>query len=1557
MVDLLKKNKKLMIVFAVGFVCLVLVFIISLNYYEITAENVWFSSVEALVNTISIMTFDPSVGIQDLFEAGIDRFQIILYSLLIIAVPLLTAAFFISAFIQLLYHYRLHSSKKKRTPILLFGYNSMTQAFLDSFIAYENSDQSLDRDKWCIYLITSDQIDEEEKIRYSENQIFIFSDHFLEQEQIPVRMLKKIRTSSSPKILLFYESGMKNYSIISRMETIPSDKRCTKQDMNLFIRLIQNMKRSEKSEQSLLGHVTSKIEIAPKAQILLRCEKNGIRGQIASLPQLWDLKTEKSLNYDHEGSDTEASNSNEVQDRSPLNIEMFNLNQQRAVQVVKNLIQDQKLEAEPETWNLSHLIIGYTPLTEEIICQLIQNSIISENNRITIDVLTDDSKRDLNCFISRFQLNVLHFVDEWTLTFNPEYIDGIFQFRFIQSNLFVNDVERFLNNSPTKFETIFIDSGNPEEDFQIAVRISSEIQCQKKEPTALLWMANEEISLEPYFEASHQRLQLAMDNSEKLSAELIDSFFSQIHFLPKAEDCLLFVQIINQNNQNAVKKNDTLYHEIKMEHLEPNNQEKTVRIGLNPVRWDSNLALENHRPNKDLLWQYLVGQSGISEQALLDEIFGKDGLFFEMKSMENSRAEEQSFREKKWQAASDFEKKIKNSRVLYSIGAAEHRRWAAFYLCLGYKYGECERVLQDIVMKHDCLRSFDWMLSHKVWKLPYDFSYLLDIRSQTSGKKENSEQHCSQRDNELLQPADGPTIPKDLIRNELSKRPAQNKTCPSKPYPNGTEEKLIMSEHQLFIPTLSKSDQDHPESEEEEYRIFLSYRGSSAGQEFVSELYSYLTDDPLSEELYGKIYYSPVEKPLSDFKEGLSSLLKPVKFFILPLTKGFYDGFPADPNDTERAEKSITYLEIKYAMENDTRFIAVPIDDYELTTDDINHLQILYPGNADRIITLKLGEPLQWTNKDKNFEINKSELFVRLSKELIKSKSELGSMKKRLEQQARKRNQKNGFDANNIYLDFKSALEDSSSYPFFQRIYDVKKMYLLNYASSSFISGIDVAHTYDNHNTLKSWFSYSLANGHVELSIVLTDPYSYAARDAAMYKMFPEFQKVKTEDIIPGNLNKLVQFKKNNPKANLKIYLTKIALPYVIMLTENQNPENSHMKVDLYSPVIEHDGKRPSFYMSQTDESNQEMYRFFKDNILNVMNCSFEFDGHPDTSWLKSARHEIIHKGILNTALPHTEDGFRKCIEQKYPMEIDLMMLNDGQDTIVCGRKEEEIVGQDGNVLLLEKATIMDIVQSSKVKSSDSNNPARGKKIILDDLLKMTEGEIPLILEIKTSLSSLDSRIDPEAIKDAFNGKKVEKILKSEFENYDNLMNYVDKCEQKELSLTEKEISMIEFSFNDYIEKTVKQVDKIIDSVNRYLTVFGDVFSQTYGCPGHGVAIHSSDWHVLDLVRKRNCMIPCGIISTDFSQYAKKDRTIKNEDFIEFHSNVNRLIAEQPDFISYDIQHLENGIAYKIRKICNIPLLTWTIRPNSNKDKLEQTTEYLKRKARFYQCDGWMIEK
>ena len=43
-----------------------------------------------------------------------------------------------------------------------------------------------------------------------------------------------------------------------------------------------------------------------------------------------------------------------------------------------------------------------------------------------------------------------------------------------------------------------------------------------------------------------------------------------------------------------------------------------------------------------------------------------------------------------------------------------------------------------------------------------------------------------------------------------------------------------------------------------EWRIFLSYRGNTEGKEFSERLYNYLTEDPMSKDKYGDIFYSPV---------------------------------------------------------------------------------------------------------------------------------------------------------------------------------------------------------------------------------------------------------------------------------------------------------------------------------------------------------------------------------------------------------------------------------------------------------------------------------------------------------------------------------------------------------------------------------------------------------------------------------------------------------------------------------------------------------------------------
>ena len=133
----------------------------------------------------------------------------------------------------------------------------------------------------------------------------------------------------------------------------------------------------------------------------------------------------------------------------------------------------------------------------------------------------------------------------------------------------------------------------------------------------------------------------------------------------------------------------------------------------------------------------------------------------------------------------------------------------------------------------------------------------------------------------------------------------------------------------------------------------------------------------------------------------------------------------------------------------------------------------------------------------------------------------------------------------------------------FDKLYDVTRITFLNYASTTFVSGIDVAEVYKESDDLKRLFWEGLARGTISVDMVLTDPHSYAAQDSVDHKMFPLKQTIDSNRIIIHNLNLLLQFKHKHPKANLHIWLTQIALPYGIMVTEHKNIHNNHMKVDM----------------------------------------------------------------------------------------------------------------------------------------------------------------------------------------------------------------------------------------------------------------------------------------------------------------------------------------------------------------------------------------------------------
>ena len=486
------------------------------------------------------------------------------------------------------------------------------------------------------------------------------------------------------------------------------------------------------------------------------------------------------------------------------------------------------------------------------------------------------------------------------------------------------------------------------------------------------------------------------------------------------------------------------------------------------------------------------------------------------------------------------------------------------------------------------------------------------------------------------------------------------------------------------------------------WRIFLSYRGNTVGTDesinFSNDMFEYMVSDPISQELYGDVYFSPKTDRFGDFKKSIPEIMSTVKFFVMPLTKNYFADFWDEKNDGPNKE-SITYKEINSAIENQCRFICIAFDGFE---DDLNLYKQLF-GDKYEIIS---------TVKKVKYDPSKKEILMREIVDYIvfntsfKDASELISPLKK-----------------NIFLSFKGITEDKKDFPLLSKIHDIKTITLLNLASTAWLAGVEIAKIYEESDLLKRWFSRQLYNRNIDAEIIILDPYCNAAVDAAKHKMKPLKRTVPYDQIIATNINKVIKFFKDVPNTHLNVYLTRISLPYGLMITSHYNHENDHIKVDIYSAEPSNDEQRPSFYILRSDENTKSIYDFFYDNAETIKTkYSRLLTTKADVSWMKNLRKPIIHKGIIDKGfLPHTKKSFDECIYRKYPMEVDLLELKDG--TIIVGRDDFDISQYGYNKKLSE---------CTKSELKKINAQAKGNVILgLSEFLELVGGRIPLLLEIK----------------------------------------------------------------------------------------------------------------------------------------------------------------------------------------------------------------------------------
>lgn len=464
----------------------------------------------------------------------------------------------------------------------------------------------------------------------------------------------------------------------------------------------------------------------------------------------------------------------------------------------------------------------------------------------------------------------------------------------------------------------------------------------------------------------------------------------------------------------------------------------------------------------------------------------------------------------------------------------------------------------------------------------------------------------------------------------------------------------------------------------------------------------------------------------------------------------------------------------------------------------------------------------------------------------------------------------------NVWMATKEDTEYAREFPLEKRIVGIKHLTLMNFAASSFLGGDFIADVYGSE--YKNWFFDNLKSGELKVTIILTNPNSFAAKDAALSRMNPLERRVRSRhDIIQNNLNILLDFLAKldsegaNNKPNITIHLTDICLPYGIMLGEKLSDKSvTYMKVDLYSPLgededIENDLHRPSFYLLGDDKLFDTFKRAVQQVKTDKRTKQYHYksaDKVQNFEWLLDT--PFIHRGKINNAVAeHSMTGFLECIREKKPMEVDIVFLRDG--TPLVGR-DEEIKRHNGETIDLKKLS----------------------ELSLSELREMTEEDYELN-------SDLDFKLD-------------ELLTLEEF-----------------LRLVGAKVDILIEMKTEYFEPT-EEMDKVI---KKEVDIMIDLLRYYNG----NYAIHSANPYVLREFRNRNRIMVLGQISWSFQ--GKKVL----ETYREMHTEHKVFEEFRPDFISYKVSEIGDFIKYREEneeKFKNIPLLAWAVRTDEEKKEMEK---------------------
>lgn len=490
----------------------------------------------------------------------------------------------------------------------------------------------------------------------------------------------------------------------------------------------------------------------------------------------------------------------------------------------------------------------------------------------------------------------------------------------------------------------------------------------------------------------------------------------------------------------------------------------------------------------------------------------------------------------------------------------------------------------------------------------------------------------------------------------------------------------------------------------------------------------------------------------------------------------------------------------------------------------------------------------------------------------------------------------------NIYLMSKKESEKAPFLSFQERHAMCRELVMVNFAGTSIFAGSDISKVYDETIEGRLWFNHELREGKIKLKAILNNPRSYAGMDAAYHKMNPKMDAEVVDElaakqkIIAKNILFLIDFKKKYQKAKVELWLTDVVLPYGVMWCKSTGSFGEVMKVDLYSALPEYksemtgDDERISFYLIGGDKKTENVSRYIKDSVQYIEKNSVQFTG-PDFDWMIAEKRGLPPKTIVHRG--------------RYGKQNTEHNINGYWACIKNGYPMEVDILElaDGTLLVGRDETLV-----------NRKTPQEGKKLsamTLKELRSLDDGEwgyekAGADIELPFRLSELMT-----------------------------LKEFLGMVNGAVPLLIE-----LKLPAGKTPEENIKPANELVAKLMSDIQYYQGKY-----------AVHAANPWVLKALHERDCTIPCGQITWEFTGWGGK----LPDYYLDYHRNVTFSDVFQPDFISQKLTELipnselkNEQRAQRIQKLKNlsiekqIPVIAWAGADDSSAFQNRWSIEWIK---------------